>query len=124
MSDLTIHQSEFDTYGCVILDRYDLLPANGGLDIDAEGLIHSSCLLTDLIRQEMQTGIPANRIILGGFSQGGTLSLFAGLTNELRLGGVVILSGRLAMQDKIKSVCIAHDYSSTTARDSRRSLRS
>jgi lysophospholipase-2 len=39
--------------------------------------------------------IPANRIILGGFSQGGALSLYTGLTSSLKLGGIVSMSGYL-----------------------------
>lgn len=37
-------------------------------------------------------GIPANRIIIGGFSQGGALALHTGLTSTQTLGGIVALS--------------------------------
>lgn len=40
----------------------------------------------------MQTGIPANRILVGGFSQGGALALHTGLTFNQTLAGVIALS--------------------------------
>merc|ERR1711862_654366 len=41
------------------------------------------------IEELEREGIPANRVVLGGFSQGGTAALFAGLTCSKRLAGVV-----------------------------------
>lgn len=38
------------------------------------------------------SGIPANRIIVGGFSQGGALALHTGLTFSQPLAGIVALS--------------------------------
>jgi predicted esterase len=40
----------------------------------------------------MEAGIPPERIILGGFSQGGAISIFSGLTAPIKLGGIVALS--------------------------------
>ena len=45
-----------------------------------------------LIDQEVKNGIPSNRIILGGFSQGGALSLYMALTTQQKLAGVTALS--------------------------------
>ncbi|XP_072855024.1 acyl-protein thioesterase 1 isoform X2 [Pogona vitticeps] len=45
-----------------------------------------------IIEQEVRNGIPSNRIILGGFSQGGALSLYTALTTHQKLAGVVALS--------------------------------
>lgn len=60
--------------------------------------------LNALIGEEIDEGIPANRIVLGGFSQGGAMSLLTGLTSERKLGGVVCLSGWLPLRHKIKAV--------------------
>eukprot|EP00428_Durinskia_dybowskii_P013497 CAMPEP_0170228988 /NCGR_PEP_ID=MMETSP0116_2-20130129/14215_1 /TAXON_ID=400756 /ORGANISM="Durinskia baltica, Strain CSIRO CS-38" /LENGTH=210 /DNA_ID=CAMNT_0010479733 /DNA_START=62 /DNA_END=694 /DNA_ORIENTATION=- len=38
-------------------------------------------------------GIPAEKTIIGGFSQGGTLSLLAGLSYPKKLAGIVSISG-------------------------------
>lgn len=45
-----------------------------------------------MIENEVQSGIPAERILLGGFSQGGALALYSGLTQSPPLAGVMALS--------------------------------
>lgn len=61
--------------------------------------------LNELITAEVDAGIPADRIIVGGFSQGGAMGLLTGLTTERRLGGVVVMSGWLPLKAKFKAVC-------------------
>ena len=59
-----------------------------------EGLAESRQLLTEwLTSLERETGVPLERTILGGFSQGGAMSLELGLT--LPFAGVVSMSGYL-----------------------------
>jgi predicted esterase len=57
-----------------------------------------------LITDEIDNGIPSERIVLGGFSQGGAMSLFTGLTTPHKLGGVFGLSCYLLMGAKIKDI--------------------
>lgn len=45
-----------------------------------------------MIEAEKKSGIPADRIILGGFSQGALIALKTLITEKERLGGVVALS--------------------------------
>lgn len=45
-----------------------------------------------MIEEEEQKGIPSNRIILGGFSQGGALAIYSALRCTKPLAGVVALS--------------------------------
>lgn len=62
-----------------------------------EGLAESRQLLTEwLTSLETETGVPLERTILGGFSQGGAMSLDVGLT--LPLAGIVAMSGYLHSQ--------------------------
>lgn len=51
----------------------------------------------------MDKGIKSSRIILGGFSQGGAMSVFTGLTSEQKLGGVFGLSCYLLLADRIEN---------------------
>lgn len=61
--------------------------------------------LNALISTELSsTDIDASRIILGGFSQGGAMSLLTGLTNERKLGGIAVLSGWLPLRKTFKAV--------------------
>ncbi len=48
--------------------------------------------MDDIVAREVASGIPHNRIILGGFSQGGAVALFTGLQAQHALGGLLVLS--------------------------------
>lgn len=62
-------------------------------------------LVMELIREEVdRNNIPANRIVLGGFSQGCVLSLLTALTSEYRFAGVTALSGYLPLHTKIMTM--------------------
>jgi lysophospholipase-2 len=66
------------------------------LDIDGpedeSGIVVAASRVHGMINNEIKNGIPANRIILGGFSQGGALALYAGLTYPEALAGIIGLS--------------------------------
>jgi len=64
---------------------------------DEDGIKKAADNIRKMILDEVNTGIPHNRIVLGGFSQGGALSLFAGLTCSSPLAGVVALSSWLPL---------------------------
>ncbi|EEB96439.1 hypothetical protein MPER_04429, partial [Moniliophthora perniciosa FA553] len=75
---------------------------------DEDGMMESVRSLTQLIDAEIKSGLPANRIVLGGFSQGAAMSLLTGLTSETTLAGVVALSGWLPLKDKFKASLSSH----------------
>ena len=78
--------------GMTMRGWYDVTGLEASRKEDLEGLQASSDLVTALIHQEVARGIPANQILLGGFSQGGALSLYLGLRYPDRLAGIVGLS--------------------------------
>ena len=59
---------------------------------DIDGIEKAAAMVHCLIEEETNRGIPSHRIIVGGFSQGGALSLYSSLRSERTLGGVVALS--------------------------------
>ncbi|KAK7214497.1 hypothetical protein V2G26_002500 [Clonostachys chloroleuca] len=59
---------------------------------DVSGVLETQSYIHSLIQTEIEAGIPPDRIILGGFSQGGAISIFSGLTAPIKLGGIVALS--------------------------------
>lgn len=79
-----------------------------GLSIDAKedekGLLESSKTIQSLVEKEVASGIPSDRIIVGGFSQGGVISILTGLMSPTPLAGVVCLSAFLPLKDKIKQL--------------------
>jgi phospholipase/carboxylesterase len=71
-------------------DIGDLDPA--GRAEDEAGIRHAAEAVGQLLAAEIEGGIPAGRIVLGGFSQGGATALFTALRFPQRLAGVVGLS--------------------------------
>lgn len=67
---------------------------------DAPGVEASVAYFRELVQAEVDAGIPSERIVLGGFSQGGAMALHAGLTSPLKLGGVVGLSCWMVLNGK------------------------
>ncbi|XP_055320138.1 acyl-protein thioesterase 1 [Sitodiplosis mosellana] len=59
---------------------------------DEVGIKKATTNIQTMIQSEISAGIPPNRIIIGGFSQGGALALHTGLTSTQALGGIVALS--------------------------------
>jgi phospholipase/carboxylesterase len=62
---------------------------------DLAGIRHSAQQVADLIRELEEAGIPAERIVLGGFSQGAVMALWTGLGFPRPLAGIAALSGYL-----------------------------
>jgi len=68
---------------------------------DYQGLEESRQILQDwLMTQEASTGVPLEKTILAGFSQGGAMTLDRGLS--LPLQGLCVLSGYLHSQIEVK----------------------
>ena len=79
--------------GYVMRAWYDIISlARDSRQIDEAGLLASRQRVRELIAGEKARGIPARRIILAGFSQGGAVAYLAGLSHPERLGGIVALS--------------------------------
>lgn len=66
-------------------------------------ILRSQAQIEALIRRENQRGIPSERIVLIGFSQGGAMALHVGLRWPERLAGVVVLSAYLLMAERTKT---------------------
>jgi phospholipase/carboxylesterase len=80
---------------------YDILSLDfsGIRESDAD-IRASQAQIEALIRRENQRGIPSERIVLVGFSQGGAMALHVGLRWPERLAGVVVLSAYLLMGER------------------------
>ena len=72
---------------------YDILQLGGGPE-DEAGLRASQKITEELIRAQ---GLPAKKIVLAGFSQGGAIVLQTALRHPERLAGVVALSTYLPL---------------------------
>lgn len=72
---------------------YDLRHTDRQQQQDEEAIRASCAAVSAVIRHERERGIPSQRIVLGGFSQGAALSLFTGPRFPEKLAGIVALSG-------------------------------
>jgi len=86
--------------GYVMRAWYDILVSDLVRREDEAGLRASQAQIEALIAREKARGIPANRIILAGFSQGCAMALQTGLRHPEKLAGLMCLSGYLPLADK------------------------
>lgn len=63
--------------------------------------LKSQLQIEQLIAQEISRGIPAERIVLAGFSQGGAIALHTALRYTEKLAGVLALSTYLPLRDSL-----------------------
>ncbi|KAJ7599179.1 Phospholipase/carboxylesterase/thioesterase [Mycena floridula] len=74
-------------------------------DQDEAGYEQSRQSISDLITAEIQGGTDPSRIVLGGFSQGGFMSLLTGLTSRTqKLAGLMVMSGGVPMVYRFKEL--------------------
>ena len=82
---------------------YDIL----GLEIaqrqDETGVRESIRFVQALIARENRRGVPTERIVIAGFSQGGAIALAAAVRHPQALGGVVALSTYLPIAESTEA---------------------
>lgn len=87
--------------GCVMHAWYDIFSTELARREDESGLRASQASIEALIAREKTRGVPADRIVLAGFSQGCAMTLQTGLRHAGRLAGLMCLSGYLPLADAI-----------------------
>ena len=83
---------------------YDIRSADLEGDVDRPGIEASRARVAALLEGLEAEGIPAERIVLGGFSQGAVLALWTGLGFPRRLAGIAALSGYLPGEPPLSEV--------------------
>ena len=78
---------------------YDIKSFDFNQRADETGVRESMAQVDALIARENERGIPASRIFLIGFSQGGAIALANGLRREAGLAGIIALSTYLPMSE-------------------------
>lgn len=87
--------------GYVMRAWYDIKSMDLHNRADMQGVLSTEISVAALIQEQIDSGIPANKIVLAGFSQGGVISLFAGLRYPEKLAGIMALSCYLPTADKL-----------------------
>ena len=88
--------------GFVMRAWYDIAQQDLVRKEDEQGVRQSQKMIEELIAKEETRGVPANRIVVAGFSQGGVISLQTGLRQPKRLAGVMSLSAYLPLTSMIE----------------------
>lgn len=90
---------------------YDIISIESDRNQDEAGIRQSMAQTQELIEREVQRGIPAERIVLAGFSQGGAIAVQVALRQPTPLAGLMALSTYMLLADKLKAEAIqAKDF--------------
>ncbi|MGB1838592.1 MAG: alpha/beta hydrolase [Marinobacter adhaerens] len=81
---------------------YDIKAMDIDRVVDTEQLRASADAVAKLVEQQKEKGIPPERIIIAGFSQGGAVAYELGLSYPERFGGVLALSTYFATADTVQ----------------------
>lgn len=88
--------------GYVMRAWYDIRQLGGGsLVEDDAGIRESARLVTQYAQQQHAAGVPASRLVIAGFSQGGAIALHTGLRYPQRLAGILALSTYLPLRGSL-----------------------
>lgn len=89
--------------GFVMPAWYDITDLDAGNRQDEPGIQRSADSVRALIEREKQRGVPTERIVLAGFSQGGAIALHVALRHPEALAGVIALSTYLVDARELES---------------------
>jgi predicted esterase len=88
--------------GMAMPSWYDITSLDDRSNQPCTGIEDSQAAIQALIDEEVASGIPLDRIVVGGFSQGGAMAIATGLQYSGTLAGVCVLSGYLAKAESFK----------------------
>jgi phospholipase/carboxylesterase len=88
--------------GMVMPAWYDILAFGEERQFNPAQLLASATAVHALLDREIERGIPSDRILLAGFSQGGAVNYHAALTYDKPLAGLVALSTYFPTFDAIE----------------------
>jgi phospholipase/carboxylesterase len=86
--------------GMVMRAWYDLEGIDRRMHEDEVGIRGSYEIIAALIRRENERGIGTRRIVLGGFSQGGAMAVYAGTRYQETLAGIAALSCYMLLPER------------------------
>jgi phospholipase/carboxylesterase len=87
--------------GFVMRAWYDILGFGPERAEDEAGIRESDGIVKRYIEQQISGGIPASKIVIAGFSQGGAIAFQSGLRYPQRLAGIMALSTYLPLRGSV-----------------------
>ena len=95
--------------GMAMRSWYDIRSFDSASRADREGLLKSSAVLEGLIAREIERGIPAGKIVIAGFSQGGAVAIHTALQTRHAIAGLMALSTYMALPDDAETAVSRKD---------------
>lgn len=83
--------------GAAMRAWYDIRDLDLSHRADAQGVDESVAAVDALVAREAERGVPPSRVLLAGFSQGGAITLAAGIRRGEPLAGLIALSTYLPL---------------------------
>lgn len=80
---------------------FDMFSLDRADNAKEEDILTTVGWINQLIDKEIESGTPANKIILAGFSQGGVIAIQAGLRYPKKLAGIMLLSTYIPFQENL-----------------------
>ena len=108
--------------GMVMPAWYDFVINGVNREVNKEDLEHTTAQIMDLIEREIERGVPANRIMIAGFSQGGAIAYQVAFNwmnkHTTPLAGLMAMSTYVADESvvensKLEKVFPVHIYHGT-----------
>lgn len=82
---------------------YDFTNWEKETEVETAGIYESASQIEALIKRENARGIPSNKIVLAGFSQGGSMALHIGVRYPEKLAGIMALSTYLSTEHTLQA---------------------
>lgn len=85
---------------------FDIYGLDPGAKEDLPGIKSAADEIRQMINSELRkhTHLTHENVVLGGFSLGGALALYTGLSNPEKLGGIIALSTWLPARDEFQAI--------------------
>ena len=93
---------------CQMPSWFDIRGLDPKSEEDAAGIESAANAVKSLVEAEIAAGVPADRIVIGGFSQGGAAAIYSALTMEKDIGAVVLLSTWLPLHQRFPGAAKAN----------------
>lgn len=95
--------------GMAMRSWYDIRSLDSDDRADRAGVLQSRAILESLITREIERGVPASRIVIAGFSQGGAVAIHTALQTQQPIAGLMALSTYMALPDDIETASDRRD---------------
>ena len=82
---------------------FNVVDLKDNMEEDEAGIRESEILICELIAKELAQGIPSNKIVIAGFSQGGVMAVHCGLRYPEKLAGILVLSAWVPLKRTVSS---------------------